>query len=278
MLLHRFRNQIISLSCIKKLISELGIAKESLPLVLHELHCRQKVVTESVEDDSAGEDQRIVLKFGTETHKAFAFTEMELAIHKLELTERHLEERIKLLEQEMHEQEEAAKRLLLEKKRALAKVALRKRDMAAKRVDKRVSCLVNVQTLIEKIHDVADDGKVIDAYRTGTKSLQMALKKSGITLDTVDEAIADMQEVMEVHDEIKSAMSTVGAPSDDDAALEKELEQLVAASEADNELVKQLEELTVISDSPAAEPSTSPGVQVSRGYERENSKQLEEAV
>lgn len=240
--------------------------------MLHELHCRQRVVTALVE----GEDDpdSTVLKFGTATHKAFAFTEMELAIHKLESTERHLEKQIKLLEQEMHDHEETAKQLLGEKKRALAKVALRKRDSRGKRLEKRLQCLANVQTLIDKIHEVADDGKVIDAYRTGTKSLQMALKKSGITLDTVDKAIADMQDVMEVHDEIKSALATVGVPADDnDSELEKELEQLL-----DNDLVKQLEELTVISDSPTAAPSLSPEVQVSGSSKRDNSKQLEDAA
>lgn len=271
------KNQIVSKSDVKKRLSEWNIAQDALPLVLHELQCRQKLVTGRLdcEDDpsaalSSDEDERTVLKFGTESHKAFEFTEIELSIHKLEFTERNLLRMIGRMEEQVHEHEEAAKKFLGEKKRVLAKNSLRKRDSLMSRMKKRVQCLENVQALVHRIHEVTDDATVLDAYRTGTKSLQMALDKSGITLDTVDDAIAKMQDVIELHDEIKNAISTVpgaGGTIDDDAELDKELEALIAGEgkgktsepqmnnerivdERGNEdaLMLQLENLTIVSD------------------------------
>lgn len=271
-MIRSLKNQIVSKSDVKKRLMEWNIAQDALPLVLHELQCRQKLVTSRLdfEDDlaaSSDEDERTVLKFGTESHKAFEFTEIELAIHKLEFTERNLLRMIGRMEEQVHEHEEAAKKLLSEKKRVSAKNSLRKRDSIMSRMKKRVQCLENVQTLIHRIHEVTDDATVLDAYRTGTKSLQMALDKSGITLDTVDDAIAKMQDVIELHDEVKNATSTVpgGVTLDDDAELDKELEALIAGEEKASEpqtnpeptldekgtedaLMMQLENLTIVSD------------------------------
>lgn len=298
------RNQIISKSDIKKRISEWKISEEALPIVLHEISCRQKLVVkhlkneddeeESTSSPSHEEDERTVLKFGTETHKAFSFTEMELSIHKLEITERNLLKMIGKMEEQIHEHEEMAKKLLLDKKRVLAKNSLRKRDYTMKRLEKRVNCLENVQTLMQKIHEVTEDAAVLDAYRTGTKSLQNALSKSGITLDTVDEAISKMQDVIELHDEIKSAISTgVAGQSTDDAELEKELEELVAVEDMkeveeivkgdamekdqeEDELMKQLDQLTIVSD-PLPE-TVSPNKERANDEKEESKRDKEEAM
>lgn len=280
-MIRSLKNQILSRADVKKRISEWNISEEALPLVLFELHCRERVVTQHLHDDDhpvTDDDERTVLKFGTESHKAFTFTDIELSIHKMEFTERNLLKMIGRMEEQVHEHEEVAKKLLAEKKRVLAKNSLRKRDAVMKRLEKRVQCLENVQTLVQRIHEVTDDAKVLDAYRTGTKSLQMALDKSGITLDTVDEAITKMQDVIELHDEIKNAIATGGVPAGeqlDDTDLERELEELVAEEkeekknskvveeneekeekkENEDDLMRQLENLTIVSD---PLPSSSP--------------------
>lgn len=224
----------------KQAQTEWNISEETLHIVLHELRMRQKIETVSLQDQH-------VLKFGTLAHKAFAFTDMEKAIYNLELSERQLIKAIGRMEEESHEYEESARKLLREKKRALAKNSLRQRDMTMRRIEKRVHCLENVQELINKIHEVANDAAVLDAYRTGTKSLQKALGSSGITLDTVDEAIAEMQDVMELHDEVKNAMARDIVEVDEED-LEKELEELVKNDlmKDENELEDQLKKLTVV--------------------------------
>lgn len=268
-LINSFRNQIISLAEVKKCLPDLGIAEDIVSLVLHELRCRQKLQTFHLDDVHT--EEKTIFKFGTESHKAFPFTDLELAIHKLEYTERDLLRTIGGMEEEVHRHEEAAKKFLLEKKRVLAKNSLRKRDSLIKKLEQRTQCLENVQALIEKIHGVSEDAKVLDAYRTGTKSLQLALSKSGITLDTVEEAINQMQDVIEIHDAVKEAIATGGAEqenSGDDALLEKELEELVADGSVeekecspketekvkggitDNEadLIAQVEKLSIVND------------------------------
>lgn len=251
----------------------MGIADEALHLVLHEVNCRQKLQTYHIDDIQT--DEKTIFKFGTETHKAFPFTDLELAIHKLEYTEKDLLRTLGRMEEQVHQHEEAAKQFLVEKKRVLAKNSLRKRDSLMKKVEQRTKCLENVQNLIERIHSVSEDAKVLDAYRTGTKSLQMALSKTGITLDTVEEAINQMQDAIEVHDAVKDAIATGGAAdkeSYDDALLERELEELVAntignhketsttrddeRSKSEANLITELEKLSVVNDAlPSELPS-----------------------
>lgn len=266
-------------------MSEWNIAEDALPLVLYELQCRQKLITQQLHDEeltSGGDvDEKTVLKFGTETHKAFELTEIEFSIHKLEFTEKHLLHLVGRLEEQVHEHEEAAKSLLHEKKRVLAKNSLRKRDATGKRLEKRVQCLENVQTLLQRIHEVTDDAQVLDAYRTGTKSLQLALSKSGITLDTVDEAINQMQDVIELHDEVKSAIAGGVAVAEDDAELERELAELVAGegeklvTEGEDNLMKQLESLTIATE---PLPLSSPEKVVKGEEEKQQEERKEEPV
>lgn len=204
-----------------------------------------------------------MIKFGTESHKAFPFTDMELAIHKLEFTEKDLLKMIGRMEEQVHEHEVQARRLLGEKKRLLAKNSLRKRDSTMKRLEKRVQCLENVQGLIQRIHDVTDDAAVLDAYRTGTKSLQAALSNSGITMDSVEEAIAEMKDAIELHEEVKSAIAGPMSTANEEAELEKELEELVKAEQGEqikedtkceddkpteDDLINQLENLCIVTD------------------------------
>lgn len=296
-MLRSLRNQIISKADVKKRLPEWNISEEALPLVLYELHCRQKLMTEHLTrqedegDHSHPEDERTVLKFGTESHKAFSFTEMELSIHKLELTEKDLLNTIGQMEEQIHAHEETARKLVAERKRVLAKNSLRKRDATTKRLEKRVQCLENVQTLMQKIHDVTEDAAVLDAYRTGTKSLQTALSRSGITLDTVDEAITKMQDVIELHDEIKSAIASTGAGvvPNDDAELEKELEELVAGEKEkekteemdqgqakdddEDDLMNQLDRLKIVSD--PLPPMITPEFEKENGATRKYKKEEE---
>lgn len=266
MLLVKFQNQVISLKELKSKISNLEISETGLSLVLHELLCREKLTVFKF-TDSQDRDEKILLKFSTTTHKVNRLTEVEISIHNLEATERELFDLIGEIEIKIQAQENLAKQLLTENKKILAKNALRKRNILAKNCEKRTQCLENVQSILSKIHEIASDAKILDAYRAGTKSLVLALQNSGITLESVENAIHDMQDAIELHDDIQSSLSSpTKAPNDDeDADLEKELSSLVneqsttESTNLDDDLLKQLEQLSVVNDPlPEDEKSRSP--------------------
>lgn len=193
--------------------------------------------------------------------KTSPLTDLETSIHTLEATERELSHVIGEMEVEMHNQEELAKQFLSEKKRVLAKNCLRKRNQMSVNLEKRTKCLENVQAILTKIHAVSGDAKVLEAYRLGTKSLQAALTGSGITLDSVEQVIHEMQDVIELHDDIQGAISEPAIVEANEADLERELEELleeetgateitvVTNTVIEDSIIAQLDKLTVVDDS-----------------------------
>lgn len=99
-------------------------------------------------------------------------------------------------------------------------------------IEKRFSALENIQVMLSRINDAKSDGHVIDAYKMGTNTLRNIFTDSGITLDTVDDTLSEVQEVLELQDEIQA---TIGGPvvvtsTAEDQELEQELAELMEAA------------------------------------------------
>lgn len=64
------------------------------------------------------------------------------------------------------------------------------------------------------------------AYRSGLDALKYAFEQAGITEDSVDDTMADVQQVLDMHDDVQTTLSQPLNPSLD-AELEQELEEIL---------------------------------------------------
>lgn len=200
-----------------------GLTIGGAELALHYLRTNQRFWVETTEEG------RTLCKFAPQNAKVQPISSLERSIFSLEETEKSLEQVIDQLETQINDLNVLIKQCLKDGKKQNAKLQLKKRHVLEKNLEKKVNVLENVQTVLGKIHNTQKDHDVIAAYKMGTDALKNSLAGSGITLDSVDEIIEEMKEVIEVSDEIETTLSRPTVESNfDESDLEKELDELLA--------------------------------------------------
>lgn len=187
-------NVLLSKNALLELVTDLDIKSDGLDLVLHHLFCRQRIVMEKLPSEMEHE-KKILLKFAAPGAQAQPITDIERSIYNLEQTEHDLMKVIDRLEQNISDAMTVVKENLREGKKQLAKSNLRKKHLLEKNLEKKMNVLDNVQTMMSRIHDSQSDRHVIDAYKIGSNALKKAFAETGITLDSVDDTLAEMKEV-----------------------------------------------------------------------------------
>lgn len=97
---------------------------------------------------------------------------------------------------------------------------------------KTSNALTTIQTLLLQIDETRQNAKIVEAFKMGTKTLKNALGDKNITVDNVEDALADVKEILETNADIQFALS--GAQFNDiindgisDETLETELMDLL---------------------------------------------------
>ncbi|KXJ82319.1 hypothetical protein RP20_CCG014339 [Aedes albopictus] len=226
-------NVLLSKNALLELVKDLDIKSDGLDLVLHHLFCRQRIVMEKLPSEMEHE-KKILLKFAAPGAQAQPITDIERSIYNLEQTEHDLMKVIDRLEQNISDAMTVVKENLREGKKQLAKSNLRKKHLLEKNLEKKMNVLDNVQTMMSRIHDSQSDRHVIDAYKIGSNALKKAFAETGITLDSVDDTLAEMKEIMEQQDEMQTMISAPQNADVDDLELEQELSDLLDMNLAAN--------------------------------------------
>lgn len=84
-----------------------------------------------------------------------------------------------------------------------------------------------------QIDDTGHNASVVDALKLGSTTLKAALEEKNITVDSVEDTLADVKEILDVNAEIQFALSgaqfndIIGSNADD-SVLEDELRDLLA--------------------------------------------------
>lgn len=102
---------------------------------------------------------------------------------------------------------------------------------------KTSNALTTIQTLLLQIDETRQNAKIVEAFKMGTKTLKNALGDKNITVDNVEDALADVKEILETNADIQFALS--GAQFNDiinngicdDETLEAELMDLLEDDE-----------------------------------------------
>lgn len=96
--------------------------------------------------------------------------------------------------------------------------------------------MTTIQTLLLQIDETKQNAKIVEAFKMGTKTLKNALGDKNITVDNVEDALADVKDILEANTEIQFALS--GAQFSDiindgtsEEALEAELNDLLEEDE-----------------------------------------------
>lgn len=108
---------------------------------------------------------------------------------------------------------------------------------------KTSNALTTIQTLLLQIDETKQNAKIVEAFKMGTTTLKNALGDKNITVDNVQDALADVQEILETNADIQFALSgaqfnDIINDGTDDATLESELMDLL---EDDEQLDSNLE-------------------------------------
>uniref|UniRef100_A0A1B0EW30 Uncharacterized protein n=1 Tax=Phlebotomus papatasi TaxID=29031 RepID=A0A1B0EW30_PHLPP len=248
------QNRLISQSEAMRLAEEsLSLSPEGFVLAIHALLCQQKVATHCA---PIGESEEVVLKFAVPGEKIQAISKIEYSIYRLEMMEQELMKKIDAQEESAKREEEKAREYIKKSNRNLAKFCLSRRNVFLKNLEKHTKAIMNIQEMLSKIHDVTLNKKILQTYKLGGKSLQDALKNSGITAEMVDQTVDEMREAIQVSDEVEAALGTDLSSPADNAELEQELANLLEEDAAqkiqDDDILRKLEALRIPEGSPSA--------------------------
>lgn len=101
---------------------------------------------------------------------------------------------------------------------------------------KTSNALTTIQTLLLQIDETKQNAKIVEAFKMGTTTLKNALGEKNITVDNVEDALADVKEILETNKDIQFALSgaqfnDIINDGTDEEALESELMDLLEDAE-----------------------------------------------
>lgn len=111
---------------------------------------------------------------------------------------------------------------------------------------KTSNALTTIQTLLLQIDETKQNAKIVEAFKMGTTTLKNALGEKNITVDNVEDALADVKEILETNADIQFALSgaqfnDIINDGTDEEALEAELKDLLEDTEHTIEETKESE-------------------------------------
>lgn len=115
---------------------------------------------------------------------------------------------------------------------------------------KTSNALTTIQTLLLQIDETKQNAKIVEAFKMGTTTLKNALGDKNITVDNVEDALADVKEILETNADIQFALSgaqfnDIINDGTDEEALESELMDLLEDAEHAVEESKETEPSTI---------------------------------
>lgn len=101
---------------------------------------------------------------------------------------------------------------------------------------KTSNALTTIQTLLLQIDETKQNAKIVEAFKMGTTTLKNALGEKNITVDNVEDALADVKEILEMNADIQFALSgaqfnDIINDGTDEESLESELMDLLEDAE-----------------------------------------------
>uniref|UniRef100_A0AAG5DDY2 Charged multivesicular body protein 7 n=1 Tax=Anopheles atroparvus TaxID=41427 RepID=A0AAG5DDY2_ANOAO len=218
-------NRIISYDKLVRIIKQSSnISEDGIQAALVVLEQNKRLVRETVLKEGSLSE---LIKFAVSNAVAQPITDIERSIYDVEQSETVLMNGIVKIEQDIDDTMVQVRACIKDGRKHLAKTYLKKKHLLEKKLERKINVLENLQVLLSKIHDTQSDKNVVEAYKLGTNALKQAFADAGITLDSVDDVLLDMKDVLGQHDEMLKTLGTAAIDDMDDLDLEQELSDLI---------------------------------------------------
>lgn len=173
-----------------------------------------------------------IVKFSTDPNlmEKPRLTQQDVAVVQLHQSKETLKNQIETLENELEKLNETAKQYIRVGNRASAKATLSKKKTIKNSISNKTNALDNIEVMLDRLVESQTNKLIVDAFKVGTT----AFKKTGLTLDELDETMDDIHEVIEAQQDIQQALASPFRPyADDTAELEAELNNLLKQEDSD---------------------------------------------
>lgn len=222
---------IISKDDLIKQLTESGEFRlDGIETALHYLHCQQKA---SIQSTVIDQQDVILYKFAVSWNRLVEpITPLDTSIYTLNRMEKSLTKSVEGIETDINHTDTLVRQYVRDKKKQLAKNFLRKKHVLEKNLGKTLlrpyfgyfdlfliffslsnvtaktaNALTTIQTLLLQIDETKQNAKIVEAFKMGTKTLKNALGDKNITVDNVEDALADVKEILETNADIQFALS-----------------------------------------------------------------------
>lgn len=167
------------------------------------------------------------------------------------------------------------------KRKSEAILLLRKGNRLKQILEKREKSIETIEEILERIEESHTDKEILEAYRLGTSSIKEATVKQGLTLESIDNTMEDLTEVLADQKEIDNALVAGIEELQSDPELEEQLSRLMTSNEGANstsplkpispqeelDLSKLTNAMSLESSSSPVEPQTTPAESKIHSYE-----------
>jgi uncharacterized protein YaaQ len=120
-----------------------------------------------------------------------------------------------------------AKACIQQGKKQMALRYLKKKKSLVAAVQEKEQAIDKLNNLILAIQDTDSQKQIMDALSTGVQAYKGATNKLGLNDTTIDNIMADIQEVFEANEEMNQSISQPIGPAEDEEELETELQDLL---------------------------------------------------
>jgi len=189
------------------------LSKEDLDITLKYLQKNKKISLFEISGQTG-------IKFSSEP-----ITIVDTGVLQMKYTLSSLELQQVELEKEIESSTQKAISLSKQKKQANALVYLKRRKRLNVILLQRLNSSETLHQILENIEEAHTNKEILEAYQIGTAALKET-NKQGLTLESVEQTLDDLHEVMANQKEIDEALSS-GVEVIDDSEVEEELKSLM---------------------------------------------------
>ncbi|KAI7863089.1 Snf7-domain-containing protein, partial [Spinellus fusiger] len=211
----------------------LSLTEGDLRLVLSYLHSTKGV---DIAHDIKGYGKSYtVIKFPENSSGSVKaeITQHDKAIISIKTTCRALHTQVDELQRKVEELTYKAKEFYSKKYKARALYCLRIKRDTEQVLEKRLYSLETMETMLMKIEASQNDVQIVRAFNIGADTLRGIISSNGLTLESVEETMFKMQDVLDDQREVEQAIATgseetnsMQLPAMDEEELERELAAL----------------------------------------------------
>ncbi|XP_055309246.1 charged multivesicular body protein 7 isoform X2 [Sitodiplosis mosellana] len=219
---------------IKQLTENKLFNLDGIEVALHYLYCQQKA---SIQKTQIDKQEVTLYKFAVASNCTVEpISPLDTSIYTLNKMEKSLTKSVEAIEVDINNTDTLVRQYIRDKKKQLAKSFLRKKHVLERNLVKTSNALTTIQTLLLQIDETKQNAKIVEAFKMGTTTLKNALGDKNITVDNVEDALADVKEILETNADIQFALSgaqfnDIINDGTDDATLENELMDLLEDDE-----------------------------------------------